>query len=155
MEPFRSSAKKFHLTHDGERFRGARNGSVKPAFTRVAECKTLVEQHDVVPLRTLCLVHGQRIAEIELVIALARRPRDFLLEVFESRFQKLDLGRTAIHVVVFGPDHQVDAGLHRLLGRTHHLPERTVEQALGRVVAQADKLVARLLSYSVMQPDVW
>ncbi len=30
------------------------------------------------------------------------------------------------------------------LRRRHHLPERAVEQALGRVVAQADQLVARL-----------
>src|SRR5690606_4293668 len=78
------------------------------------------------------------------VIALLRLPRDLTVRLVKGGLQQLDLGNAAIRIIVFGRYQKVDAGLHGLAGRRHHLPERTIEQTLGGIVAQADQLVARL-----------
>src|SRR6516164_8916872 len=54
---------------------GPRDAGIEPARAAVLEGEAFVEQHDVVPLRTLGLVHGQHVAVIELVIGLALLPR--------------------------------------------------------------------------------
>src|SRR5450631_4666541 len=66
------------LHHHTQPLRRARNAGVEPSGAAVLECKALVEQHHVVPLRALRFVHGEHIAVIELVIGLALLPRDGL-----------------------------------------------------------------------------
>ena len=59
------------LHHHRQPLRGARDAGVEPALAALGKREGLVEQHDVVPLRALRLVHGQHIAEVELVVFLA------------------------------------------------------------------------------------
>src|SRR5581483_8981626 len=66
------------LHHDGELLRCPRDAGVEPALAAVGEGEGFVEQHHVVPLRALRLVHGEHIAVIELVIGLAARPIELL-----------------------------------------------------------------------------
>ena len=57
------------LTSHDERqlFRRARHARVEPARPMFAEGEGLIEKRHVVPLRTLGLVDGERITEIEFV----------------------------------------------------------------------------------------
>src|SRR5437588_3671265 len=71
--PLRLSA-----AYQGEPLRRPGNAGIKPALAAVGKCEGFVEQHHVVPLRTLRLVHGEHIAEIELVVALALPPVESL-----------------------------------------------------------------------------
>ena len=61
------------------RLGGPRDRRVEPALARFLEGPALVEQHDIVPLRALRLVHGQRIAVVEIVEALLLLPGDFVI----------------------------------------------------------------------------
>src|SRR5262249_23261376 len=72
------------LDDDGEPLRRPGDAGVQPARAAVLERKTLVKQHDVVPLRALRLVHGQHIAVVELVIGLALLPRNALDAAFKT-----------------------------------------------------------------------
>src|SRR5258707_15547473 len=64
--------------HHAQPLRGTRDTRVEPSGAAFLKRKALVEQHHVVPLRALRLVHGQHIAIVELVIGLALFPRDGL-----------------------------------------------------------------------------
>src|SRR6516225_2782770 len=77
--------------HHAQPFCRPRDAGIQPARTAVLERKALVEQHDVVPLRALRLVHGQHIAIVELVIGLALLPRDRLDAAFKSVLAHRDL----------------------------------------------------------------
>src|SRR5947209_16121932 len=54
--------------------RGARDPGVEPALAALGKRKGLIEQHHVVPLRALRLVHGEHVAVIELLVFLAQLP---------------------------------------------------------------------------------
>ncbi len=47
--------------------RGAGNAGIEPAIAVFAKREAFVEQNHMVPLRPLCLMHGERIAIIELI----------------------------------------------------------------------------------------
>src|SRR5439155_186734 len=64
--------------HDGQAFRGPRHAGVQPARTIVRKHAGFVEQHHVVPLRALRLVHGQHIAEVKLVVRFALWPFELI-----------------------------------------------------------------------------
>src|SRR5256885_3936151 len=72
------------LDDDGKPLRCPRDAGVQPPRAAVLERKAFVEQHDVVPLRALRLVHGQHIAVVELVIRLALLPRNALDAAFKT-----------------------------------------------------------------------
>src|SRR6267142_2697419 len=72
------------LHHHAQPFRSPRNTRVEPPGPAILKRKTLVEQHHVVPLRALRLVHGEYIAKVELVIGLALLPRDRLDAALEA-----------------------------------------------------------------------
>src|SRR5262249_35437862 len=59
------------LHDNGEPPRRAGDAGIEPARAAVGEREALVEQHHVVPLRALRLVHGEHVAVVELVVALA------------------------------------------------------------------------------------
>src|ERR1700730_1265622 len=62
--------------HDAQPLCRPRNAGIEPPGAAVLECKALVEQHHVVPLRALRFVHREHVAVIELVIGLALLPGD-------------------------------------------------------------------------------
>ena len=114
----------------------------------IAKGPAFVEQHHVFPLRALRLVHGQRIAVVEIIVAAALLPWDIGVRRLEYRLQHLDLGGIALDAVILRPDQQVHERLHRP-GGTGDRPQRPVEQALCGVVAQAHELVASLRKQAV------
>jgi hypothetical protein len=61
---------RFKEDHHRQPLRGARDAGVEPALAALGKCERLVEQHHVVPLRALRLVHGEHIAVVELVVRL-------------------------------------------------------------------------------------
>src|SRR5471030_1795678 len=54
--------------HNGEPLGGARHAGIEPALAAFLKRKAFVEQHHVVPLRALRLVHGEHIAIVEFVV---------------------------------------------------------------------------------------
>ena len=64
--------------HHRQPFRRSCDAGIEPALAAFGKREALVEQHDVVPLRALRLVHGQHIAVIEFVVGLAALPIDLL-----------------------------------------------------------------------------
>src|SRR5947199_9211197 len=80
------------LHHHAQPLRRARDAGVEPSRPAVLERKAFVEQHHVVPLRALRLVHGEHIAVVELVIGLALLPRDRLDAALEAIVADRDLG---------------------------------------------------------------
>src|SRR5882757_547846 len=72
------------LHHHAQPLRRTRDAGVEPAGAAVLERKAFIEQHHVVPLRALRLVHGQHIAVVELVIRLALFPRDAIDPALEA-----------------------------------------------------------------------
>ena len=125
---------------DGQPLRRARDPRVEPSRAAVLKGKALVEQHDVVPLRALRLVHGEHIAVVELVIGLALLPRDRLDAALEAFAAHGDFGHLVAELLVRRDAHGDDLRL-RLRARLHP-PQPAVEQALLAVVAQTDQLVA-------------
>ena len=51
----------------GQAFGGAREACIEPAIAMLAERIAFIKQHDVIPLRPLRLVDGERVAIVELV----------------------------------------------------------------------------------------
>src|SRR5438105_40728 len=96
------------LHHDAQPFRGARDAGVEPSRPAVLERKTLVEQHHVVPLRALRLVHGEHIAVVELVIGLALLPRDRVDAALEAIVAYRDLGDLVAELLVGREPHGQD-----------------------------------------------
>src|SRR3712207_6909346 len=64
-----------------------------------------VEQHEVVPLRALGLVHRQRIAVGELVGLAAQHERHLFFRALEEGFVDRDLHGSAPHVVIRSEEH--------------------------------------------------
>src|ERR1700742_646775 len=62
------------LYHHAEALRRTRDAGIEPSGAAVLEGEAFVEQHHVVPLRSLRLVHGEHVAVVELVIGLALLP---------------------------------------------------------------------------------
>ena len=128
------------LHHDTQPLRRPGDPGVEPARAAVPKRKALVEQHDVVPLRALRLVHGQRVAVVELVVGLAllpgESPRCRPRSIRRAPRPSSPCGRLLVRrdAQVTMPDFDC--------ARDHHLPQAAVEQALLAVVAQADELVA-------------
>src|SRR5664280_2843420 len=125
--------------HHGEPLRRPGDAGVEPALAAVGKREALVEQHHVVPLRALRLVHGEHVAVVELVIGFAARPID-LLDAAGKTFRPhryFDAAQAA--VVVRQQPHGHDPGAPR--AALLHRPQRAIEQALLAVVAQADQLV--------------
>ncbi|MCY1370620.1 hypothetical protein D9M69_577200 [compost metagenome] len=87
-------------------------------------------------------MHSQRITIIEIVKALLGLPRNFGIRILKLGLEQLDLGDATI--LIFWRNQKINTGLHRFLGRSHHLPERTIQQSLGRIIAQTNQLVASL-----------
>src|SRR3954454_800885 len=88
------------LHHHAQPLRCARDAGVEPSRPAVLERKALVEQHHVVPLRALRLVHREHIAEVELVIGLALLPRDRVDAAFEAIMAHRDLGHLVTEIFV-------------------------------------------------------
>src|SRR5215208_1744468 len=127
--------------HDRDALGGAGDGGVEPAAAVLKEGIGFVEQHDVVPLRPLRLVDGERVAVGELVRLAARRKGDLVLAAFEELRQHGDLDRPAAALVL---RYEVEAHEPALRGAQRlDRPGAAVEEALGLVVAQADELLAR------------
>src|SRR5690606_24047479 len=128
--------------HDSDLFRRARHRRVEPALPILTEHVTLVEQIDIVPLAALCLVHGQRVAEGELVEPPPFRPAERLLLAREEGAMRhyLGLGRL-LALFGLGIEHHGIAVARALLGFRHR-PDLPVEQPLLRIVPQADQAVA-------------
>ena len=70
-------------TDNRDPFGGARDGGIKPPLPMVLKRKALVEEHDIVPLRTLGLMNGENITEIKGIKASAQRPSRIAVRVFE------------------------------------------------------------------------
>src|SRR5438128_1808285 len=64
--------------------RRSRCENCSTASATFLERKALVEQHHVVPLRALRLVHGQHVAVVKLVIGFALLPGDAIDPAFEA-----------------------------------------------------------------------
>ena len=75
-----------------------RDPRIEPTIAVLAKGETLVEEDDFVPLRALRFVHGQRIAEIELVGAAAQGIGYLFFAVEELR-QYIDPQRLALGFV--------------------------------------------------------
>ena len=126
--------------HDTQPLRRARDARIEPARAAVLERKAFVEQHDVVPLRALRLVHGEHVAIVEFVVGLALLPGDGLDGAAEAVAAHRDLRHLVAKILVGRQPHGDDLGF-RLRARLHP-PQPAIEQALLAVVAQADQLVA-------------
>src|ERR1041385_5038711 len=61
--------------HHTEPLRRPRDAGVEPPCPAVLKRKAFVEQHHVVPLRALTLVHGKYVAVVEFVVRFALLPR--------------------------------------------------------------------------------
>src|SRR5579883_3645824 len=98
--------------------------------------------HDVVPLRALRLVHGQRIAVGHALGLLEVLPGKLVLPPDEEVRVHLHLD-APIALGIVRLDHHAH---HGGIGLAHLLDpeEATVEDALGVIVAQADQALARL-----------
>src|SRR5712671_2394217 len=66
--------------HHCQSLGGPGDAGVEPALPALGKHRGFVEQHHVVPLRALRLVHGEDIAVVEFLIMLAHRPFD----IFDS-----------------------------------------------------------------------
>src|SRR5207249_4871598 len=139
LRSIRATIESHHYTQP---LRRARDSRVEPPRPALLKRKALVEQHDVVPLRALRLVHGQHVAVVELVIGLALLPGDRLDAAFEAVGAHRDLCDLVAKILVGREPHAEDAGLRARGVARLHAPQAAVEQALLAVVAQADQLVA-------------
>src|SRR5450631_2776170 len=62
------TSRRVGMSHNNcQPLRGAGNAGVEPAVAVFAKRETFVEQHHLVPLRPLRLMHGQRVAIIEFI----------------------------------------------------------------------------------------
>src|SRR5437764_1397085 len=130
-----------YLHHYTQPLCRTRNAGVEPARAAVLECKALVEQHDVVPLRALRFVHREDVAVIEFVIRLALFPRDGLDGAAETVAAHRDLRHLVAKVLIRRKAHRDDARLRARLRARLHPPQPAVEEAFLAVVAQAHQLV--------------
>src|SRR2546430_9562720 len=127
--------------HDGEPLRRPGYSGIEPAVAVFGERAGLVEQHDIVPLRALRLVDGQNVAEIELVVTLARGPIQLLDGSGETFRPHRHLDYPLAPVLVGLEPHADD--LSAALRALADDPQCAVEQSLAAIVAQADELVSR------------
>ena len=130
----------FSLHHNGQALGRASHARIEPALAVFAKGPAFVEQHDMVPLRALRLVHRQGIAEIELVRFAPLRIGQAFLGPLEIGRQHADPDRLSARRLVRGQAHaEARAAQAQRLADVKH---RAIEQALGLVVAQADQLFA-------------
>src|SRR3954469_9220116 len=130
------------LNHNAQPLRRPRDARVQPPRAALLKRKALVEQHDVVPLRALRLVHGQHVAVVELVVGLALLPGDRLDAALEAIGAHRNLRHLVAEILVRRQPHAENAGFRARGVARLHAPQAAVEQALLAVVAQADQLVA-------------
>ena len=116
-----------------------RQAGIKPARPVLAEGETFIEQHDVVPLRPLSLVDGQRVAVVELVRLPSQSKAEFPLRPLEERLQYGDLDRRA-RALVFRAQSHLDEVFFDAAQRLNP-PKAAIDEALGAVIPQADQPV--------------
>ena len=85
--------------HDRDPFRRTGQRGIEPAVAVFPEREALVEQHHVVPLRPLGLVHRQGVAVIELVGIAPRRRRQLVVPPFEEGRQDADPDGLAVRLL--------------------------------------------------------
>src|SRR5277367_1792925 len=75
-----------------------REAGVKPTRPMLAEGEAFVEQHDIVPLRPLSLMDGERVTVVKFVRFPSQRKTEFALRPLEERLQHgyLDGGARAL-----------------------------------------------------------
>src|SRR6202050_1944738 len=120
---------------DRQALRGAGDACVEPAVAMLAECAALVEKNDLIPLRTLRLVNGQRIAVVEFIRVFAQRIGNIVHAGKEFR-DHADAQRFAA-AVVFGHHCEAEFFPAYPAGSVDR-PQRAVEQALLAVVLETD-----------------
>src|SRR6185437_12834459 len=81
--------------HHGQSLGRPRETGVEPAGPMLPEGEAFVEQHNVVPLRPLRLVDGERVAVVELVRLSPQREAELSLLALEEGFQHRDLDARA------------------------------------------------------------
>src|ERR1051326_8053588 len=99
------------LHHHREPSHRAGDAGVEPALARVGEGEGFVEQHHVVPLRALRLVHGEHVAVVELLVALAHGPFHLLDAAGETLRPHRDWERAADGFILRQQAQRQDAAL--------------------------------------------
>src|SRR3984957_2440470 len=116
-----------------------REAGIKPTRAVLTEGEAFIEQHDVVPLRPLSLMHGQRVTVVELVRLPSQGKAEFALRPLEERLQHRDLDGGA-RALVFRAQSHLDEVLFDAAKRLDP-PQSAVDEALGAVIAQTDQAV--------------
>ena len=109
------------LHHHRQPLRRPRDAGIEPALAAVGKGETLVEQHHVVPLRALRLVHGEHVAVVEFVVRLAPLPVDLLDAAGETFRPHRNLHPAHGGVVIGQQPHGHNAG-----ARARRAPSRSI-----------------------------